>query len=61
MDVDEQGWKDANAVAWQGYERMEEIQAEVANRVAEKGAKTFRITASLLVFESPMQEPPADD
>lgn len=57
MDVDEQGWKDANAAAWEGYERMEKIQEEVANRAA-KGAKTFRATASLLVFESPMQEPP---
>lgn len=62
MDVDEKGWKDANAAAWAAYERMEEIQAEVANRSSgEKGgkAKTFRATASFLVFESPMQEPPA--
>ncbi len=55
MDVDEQGWKDANAAAWEGYERMEKIQEEVANRATE-GAKTFRMTASLLVFESPMQD-----
>jgi hypothetical protein len=56
MDLDEQGWKDANAVAWEGYEQMEKIQEEAANRAAEEGAKTFRVTASLLVFESPMQE-----
>jgi DNA-binding transcriptional ArsR family regulator len=55
MDVDEKGWKDANAVAWEGYKRMERIQEEVANRASEKGAKTFRMTTSLLVFESPMQ------
>lgn len=56
MDLDEQGWKDANAAAWEGYERMEKIQEEAANRAAEEGSKTFRVTASLLVFESPMQE-----
>lgn len=55
MDVDEQGWKDANKAAWEGYERMAEIEEEVANRKAE-GAKTFRMTASLLVFESPMKD-----
>jgi hypothetical protein len=56
MDVDEKGWKDANAAAWAGYERIEEIQAEVANRAAEEGAKTFRATVSFLVFESPTVE-----
>ena len=56
MDVDEQGWKDANAAAWAGYERIEEIQEEVANRATEKGAKTFRATVSFLVFESPTVE-----
>lgn len=61
MDVDEQGWKDANKAAWSGFERIEEIQAEVANRVAEKGGETFRATVSFLVFESPMEEPPADN
>lgn len=57
MDVDEQGWKDANKAAWECYERMAEIEAEVAARKA-KGAKTFRMTSSQLVFESPMQEDP---
>lgn len=36
---------------------MAEIEAEVAARKA-KGAKTFRMTSSQLVFESPMQEDP---
>ncbi|HET9162055.1 MAG TPA: helix-turn-helix domain-containing protein [Solirubrobacterales bacterium] len=52
MDLDEQGWIDANAVAWEGYERMEKIQEEAANRAAKERVKTFRVTASLLVFES---------
>lgn len=57
MDVDEQGWKDANKAAWECYERMADIEAEVVARKA-KGAKTFRMTSSQLVFESPMQEYP---
>jgi DNA-binding transcriptional ArsR family regulator len=55
MDVDEQAWKDANAAVWAAYERLTEIEEEAANRKAE-GAKTFRMTGSLLVFESPTQD-----
>jgi DNA-binding transcriptional ArsR family regulator len=55
MDVDEQAWRDANLAVRTAYDRLNEIQEEAANRQAE-GAKTFRMTASLLTYESPTKD-----
>jgi DNA-binding transcriptional ArsR family regulator len=55
LDVDEEGWIDANAALRTAYERIEEIKGEAINRKA-KGAKTFPMTASLLGYPSPTVE-----
>jgi DNA-binding transcriptional ArsR family regulator len=55
MDVDEQAWRDANAAVRTAFDRLAEIQEEAANRKAD-GAKTFRMTASLLTYESPTKD-----
>ncbi|HYJ23115.1 MAG TPA: helix-turn-helix domain-containing protein [Solirubrobacterales bacterium] len=55
MDVDDQGWLDANEALRITYERLGEIEVEAATRKAE-GAPTFRMTASLLGYESPTGE-----
>lgn len=55
MDVDERGWVDANQAVRDAVERLLAIEDEAANRKAE-GAKTFRMTASLLSYESPPKE-----
>jgi DNA-binding transcriptional ArsR family regulator len=55
MDVDDQGWLDANEALRAAYERLDEVEIEVASRKA-KGAPTFRMTASLLGYESPRDE-----
>jgi DNA-binding transcriptional ArsR family regulator len=52
MDVDEQAWLDANEAVRTAFDRLGEIEEEAANRKAE-GAKTFRMTASLLTYQSP--------
>lgn len=49
MDADEQGWGDINATLREAYERIREIEGETANR---DGAK-FRVTVSILSYESP--------
>ena len=55
MDVDEQAWQDANAAVRSAFDRLTEIEDEAARRRAE-GAITFRMTASLLAYESPRKE-----
>ena len=52
MDVDDQGWQDAGDALRVAYERLGEVEVEAASRKAE-GAQTFRMTASLLGYESP--------
>lgn len=52
MDVDDRGWQDANEALRIAYERLGEVEAEAATRKVE-GAPTFRMTASLLGYESP--------
>jgi DNA-binding transcriptional ArsR family regulator len=52
MDVDEEAWRDANEAVRTAFDRLVEIEEEAANRKAE-GAKTFRMTASLLTYQSP--------
>ncbi len=54
LDVDEQGWLDVNDALRVAYERIGEVEVEAAVRQAE-GAETFRMTASLLGYESPTQ------
>jgi hypothetical protein len=55
MDVDEQAWRDANDTVRTAFERLTEIEEEAANRKSE-GAKTFRMTASLLTYQSPTMD-----
>jgi DNA-binding transcriptional ArsR family regulator len=55
MDVDDQGWLDAHEALRIAYERLGEVEVEAATRKA-KGAPTFRMTASLLGYESPTGE-----
>lgn len=55
LDVDEQGWLDANEALRIAYERIGEVEVEAAVRKAE-GARTFRMTASLLGYQSPTRE-----
>lgn len=54
LDVDEPGWEKVNAALRTAYECIGEVEVEAALRKAE-GAKTFRMTASLLGYESPAQ------
>lgn len=54
LDVDEPGWEKVNAALRTAYESIGEVEVEAALRKAE-GAKTFRMTASLLGYESPEQ------
>lgn len=55
LDVDEQAWHDANEALRVAYERIGEVEVEAALRKAE-GARTFRMTASLLGYPSPKQD-----
>lgn len=55
LEVDEQGWLDANEALRTAYERIGEVEVEAAARKAE-GAKTFRMTTSLLGYQSPARE-----
>lgn len=55
LDVDEQGWLDANEALRAAYERIGEVEVEAAARKGE-GAKTFRMTTSLLGYQSPARE-----
>lgn len=57
LDVDEQGWLDANEALRVAYEQIEKVKVEAIARRA-KGAETFRMTASLLGYESPCGKPP---
>lgn len=58
LDVDEPGWDEVNAALRTAYERIGEVEVEAALRKAE-GAKTFRMTASLLGYQSPTQDVPS--
>lgn len=52
MDVDEQAWRDANETVRTAIDRLSEIEEEAANRIAD-GGKSFRMTASLMTYQSP--------
>lgn len=49
MDADEQAWAEASQIVREAYERLSEVEAKVANRSGDK----FRVTVSLLAYESP--------
>ena len=55
LDVDEQGWQEVNDALRVAYERIAEVEVDAALRKVE-GAETFRMTASLLGYESPNPE-----
>lgn len=52
MDVDEQGWADVSEAVVDAYERLSAVEAEAANRTPDP-EKRFRVTVSLLSYESP--------
>lgn len=49
LDADEQTWQKINGVLRDAYERVSEFEAETANSKDKK----FRVTVSLLAYESP--------
>ncbi len=55
FDADEQAWTDSMEALRVAFERIGEIEVEAAARKAE-GAKTFRMTTSLLGYPSPTKE-----
>ena len=52
MDVDEQGWSEVSDVVLDAHRRLEKVEVDSANRTPDPG-KRFRITVSLLSYESP--------
>jgi DNA-binding transcriptional ArsR family regulator len=52
MDADEQAWQEINGIVRGTYESLAEVEARTANR---KGPK-FRVTVSLLSYESPEEQ-----
>lgn len=55
MNVDEQGWSDIASTVAEGYERLALVEAESANRTPDPEQR-FRVTVSLLSYESPQGE-----
>lgn len=51
--LDEKGWADANAALFAALERIFEIQAECAERLAEGNGPGIRATMSMVCFETP--------
>ncbi|HEX2393401.1 MAG TPA: helix-turn-helix domain-containing protein [Solirubrobacterales bacterium] len=49
LDADEETWKSVNGVIREAYERIGELEAKAAN----SGQEKFRMTVSLLAYESP--------
>jgi hypothetical protein len=52
MDVDEQGWSDIASTVAESYERLTLVEADSANRTPDPEQR-FRVTVSLLSYESP--------
>lgn len=50
LDADQQLWEEAQAILRDAYERISEAEAQSANR---QMSDTFRLTVSLLAYESP--------
>jgi DNA-binding transcriptional ArsR family regulator len=51
FDADERAWSDAMDIIRDAYERLSEVETEAANRSGEK----FRVTVSMLGYESPTE------
>jgi DNA-binding transcriptional ArsR family regulator len=51
--LDEKGWADANSALFETLERIFEIQAECAERLAETNTPGIRATMSMVCFETP--------
>jgi hypothetical protein len=49
MDADEQAWLEINDILREAWGRCSEVESQVANRKGEK----FRVTVSILSYESP--------
>ncbi|MFN8217323.1 MAG: helix-turn-helix domain-containing protein [Solirubrobacterales bacterium] len=56
LDADERLWSEAQTIVREAYERLCELEAEGANRRG-PGSETFRMTVSLLAYESPSGAP----
>jgi DNA-binding transcriptional ArsR family regulator len=54
MDADEQAWAEAQLIVREAFDRLGEVEAGAAMRKSE-GAETFRVTVSLLAYESPAE------
>jgi hypothetical protein len=52
MSVDEQGWQEILEIVQNAYERCEDVEPEAVNRTPSPDER-FRITVSLLAYESP--------
>jgi DNA-binding transcriptional ArsR family regulator len=54
IDVDEEGWSDVSGIVAETYERVSAVEVQSANRTP--AADRFRITVSLLSYESPHRQ-----
>jgi DNA-binding transcriptional ArsR family regulator len=52
MDVDETGWSEVSEIVLDAHRRLEKVEVDAANRTPQAG-KRFRVTVSLLSYESP--------
>lgn len=57
FDADEQAWSEAMDIIRDAYERLSDVEAEAANRSGEK----FRVTVSMLGYESPADKATAPE
>jgi DNA-binding transcriptional ArsR family regulator len=55
MDLDEAGWAEVVSIITDAYQRLEAVEAKVANRSPEP-ADRFRATVSILGYESPRHD-----
>ncbi len=51
MDADERAWGEVNDIVREAYERISEVESQTASRRGEK----FRVTVSMLSYESPSE------
>lgn len=51
MDADEEAWRQASEIVRNAYEQLFDVEAQAANRGGEK----FKVTVSLLCYESPVE------
>jgi DNA-binding transcriptional ArsR family regulator len=60
MIVDEQGWTDLSRALADTLERVFDIQAESAGRLAEAGVEGMSVSVTMMSFETPPADPSAD-